>query len=92
MTIAFMICFAIIMLVMLVKTGINSVKSGQFAREKKRLGIWYYVGMVPILVLALAAVILSCMNKSLEAFAACFLMMLWGMTAACFLEVNRKNK
>ena len=92
MTIAYIICFAIIMPVMLVKAVINSVKSGQFDKEKKRLGIWYYVGMVPMLVLALAVVVLLCMDKKIEALIAGFFSVFWGMTAACFLEVNRKNK
>lgn len=90
-SVAYLFCIFIIIPVTFIGTCIHSVKSGKFSREKKRMGALFYIGVIPMLILAVAAVVLSCMDKTIEAFITCFFISFWGLLTACIAQV-RKNK
>lgn len=90
-SVAYLFCIFIIIPVTFIGTCIHSVKSGKFSREKKRMGALFYIGVIPLLILAVTAVVLSCMDKPIEAFIAYVFMGFWGLLTACIAQV-RKNK
>lgn len=71
---------------------VNSIRRGTYRREKEKLGIVYYIGVVPMLVIAAMVLILTWLDKPVQAIVVLLILFVWGMTFACVSEVKKRNR
>lgn len=69
----------------------KSIRSGTFQNEKEKQGALFYIGIIPMTVLALVAVIFLLMNKIMYATIIFFVMAFWGLLIACIAEARKRQ-
>lgn len=81
----------VILLVGFITALVKSVKSGTFCREMKKQGSLFYIGVVPLVILALVALAMAASGEILYMAGAILLMFIYGMAVTCIAEVKKRK-
>lgn len=68
---------------------VGSIKSGTFQREMKKQGVLFYIGVLPVIALAILMFAFIVMDKTIQAIVAFVVMFVWGMVFACITEAKK---
>lgn len=80
-----------ILFVSFITALVKSVKSGTFRREMKKQGSLFYIGIIPLAVLAVVVLAMASSGEILYMAGAILLMFIWTMAITCIAQAKKKN-
>ncbi len=82
----------VILLISFISALFKSVKSGTFRREMIKQGSLFYIGVVPLVVLAIVVLAMAASGEILYMAGAILLMLIYGMAITCIAEMKKRKE